>query len=324
MYIDESLANGLKNRFFTEMPERISEMIRRFTVETRGKQSRTAWRNLPEKTKRIFSDCALSVYLGGSNRKPYLGLCCLALGADRPVNDWTERFFASWNVVFNCSPIATFESVGSFVLSEHAIKRLYQRAQAKNQVAGNSINTDFILPELRYLPVWSSYWQSAMTSMHAEVGIEEFFPVLPGISGLFFAECSIDNSSVEVRTFVGDAQLTEEQLYVKNRMLIISQTLQSSPMAIGSLVDTRKLDLILIDRLYLSSQLGSDVSTVSNIVFHPIENDTFRASVKSGFQKWLSTESQVYPGIVDLIDTKGVKSLHMECHPGLLKSKGNG
>lgn len=323
MYIDESLANGLKNRFFAEMPERISELIRRFTVETGGKQSRTAWRNLSERTNRIFSDDALSLYLGGSNRKPYFGLCCLALGADRPVNDWTERFLASRNVVFNCSPIATFESIGSFVISEHTVKRLYQRAQAMTQIAGK-IDPYFILPELQYLPVWSSYWQWAMTSMHAAVGIEEFFPVLPGISGLFFAECTIENPSVEVRTFVSDAQLTEEQLFVKNRMLIVGKALQSSPLAIGSVVDTHKLDLIHVDRFYLSSRLGPDVSAVSNIVLHPIDNDTFRASSKSAFRQWLFTESQICPGVVDQIGTKGVKSFHMECQQELLKFRGNG
>lgn len=118
---------------------------------------------------------------------------------------------------------------------------------------------------------------------------------------------------------MSDSQLTEEQLRVKSLMLSLGQKIQASPLAIGQIIEDRKLNNIDLDRLYLSTQLVQISRELENAVFHPIEDDRTRAAAKSAFHKLLVTESQACPEIVGVLEEHGIRKFHMNMRAAMLR-----
>jgi hypothetical protein len=317
IHIGESLAKGLKSRFFTELPEELNVKIDAFAKSLTKKNSPKLWEHYAKSASSIFSNHALSVYLGGSKRKPYLGICALRLGTDRDFKNWKEDFVTSYNVILNYEPREVFDMTGVFILGEHVVSRLYQRSRLRK--GNDQLDIDFILPELRCIPVWAAYWTYAFHEMHDRFGIERLSAIIPGSTGLFFADCSTDSPFIEIRTFVGDDQLTYPQQASKESMLAAATHVQSSVLSLGVLPGSHLLDENMVERCYLSSKIRPVADAVSSCIFQHVEDDQDRHRQRDTFIGWLKDYATVDGELVDAVEQGRLRELHIETKSRILK-----
>jgi hypothetical protein len=214
MIITESLAKGLKNRFFLEISD---EIIRRLNQAAmpgmRGKRSPSGWLKYEEKFRKIFGRCAFVFYSGGSKRKPYFGFISLWINKDREFNQWNEKCLTGMMAVINSDP-PIFEDMNAlFNIGEHAIARIYERGLVKVDA---NLNVDIysILPEFKFVPIWSSFWVSMFSLFKLSYSnlqeLNQIFPIIPTENGLFFGQISSDlMGQLEIRTFVDDKSLSQ-------------------------------------------------------------------------------------------------------------------
>lgn len=279
MVITESLANGLKNRFISELSDEIDRRFNSLYKETRNiRNSRNGWIKLAQKTKQNFDRCSIAFYQGGTKRKPYFGFYGLVVDKNRPYNNWSEKCVYGFPVISSYDPRITEPSICLFNISEHSIARIFERGSVK-VTNDTEIDVFSILPEFHMLPLWANYWARIIADL--VIGSEnlDIRPVIPTKSGLFFAQINYDQVPyIEIRTFVDDSRLSEQQKQVKEVFLKATKGVESSPLLFYPAnqyfgVDdvTPQLD-IMSRRIYKYSEL------IGKVFFHHIDDDKFRNS----------------------------------------------
>jgi hypothetical protein len=316
MIITESLANGLKNRFFTEISEEIDKRFKNLFQQTRGvKNSRTGWAKLAEKFQKGFDRCSIASYQGGSKRKPYFGICSLAIEKNKPYNSWNEKCLFSYPMIASFEPRFAEPSIGLFNISEHAISRLYQRGNIK-VVNETEVDIFSIIPEFSLVPVWAMFWARMIAELIAD-GIEDVRPVIPSRSGLFLAEISFNKiPTIEIRTFVDDSHLTQLQKEVKELFVHASDGIQSSPLVFFPANEYFGVDDTSIQLNMMAFRLVEQSNKIGKVFFHHIED----VEKKKFFIQKLSTLLEGFSSIITMEMSDAYKGDGVRIfHSGLLK-----
>jgi len=277
MIINETLANGLKNRFFDEISDEIDSRYKSLYTQTRGvKNSRTGWSKLAEKFKNNFDRCSIVFYEGGSKRKPYFGICSLAINKEKPYNSWNEKCLYGFPVINCFEPRLSRPSLSLFNVGEHAISRLYQRGNIKVK---NETDVDIysILPEFHLLPLWAMFWARMISELLIDNEQIDIRPVLPSKSGLFLAEISINKiPTIEIRTFVDDSQLSDLQKEVKKIFIEASAGIQSSPLVFYPANEFFGIDDCTLQLHIMSHRIVKYSEKIAKVFFYHIIDDKER------------------------------------------------
>jgi len=318
--VTESLANGLKNRFFTEMVNGGNIAEKAFIRKKDRLNDRNGFAKLSGNVRTAFKDHAVLVYEGGSTKKPYVAFDLLTVIKDRAYNSWNEKCLTGNSMLFNYEPRYFNDAFSSYNIGEHAISRLYLRTKPK--VVNDVIDWRYITPELTNIPLWSNFWGFLLFSANSDKFSEKFYPVIPSASGLFMCRFSNITRRLEVRTFVDDAHLTHEQLTTKKMLLQIGADLSSSPACFLCAIGPSQIDnpTILIDLLALRIESHCDYSMLKNVFFHRAEDDAERLSRKNELDRLLKTFSiLVHADIDKALRQLGVKRFQLETKKILLK-----
>lgn len=318
MYINPSLAKGLTNRLLTELPERIRRKVAAFSETAhRVRKNKLAFEKLSQSASEIFQNDALFVYLGGSNSNPYLGVSLICAVKEREYQDWEEGAILGISLVLMVAPFAIFTSEPRFRISQHAVARLYQRT--RNDLANyQPIDLDLVLPELRQVPLWTSYWLYALYALKNAYGITKLTPVIPTENGLLFAECNFGNLTLEIRTFVGDSLLSSDQLEVKNILLAAGSFLEASPLSLGLVLIQHALDGLAIDEEYLSRMIAPEAKRLSTMLFSSYSDS---APVMNSFIEWLNDRQEELAGVVAMMRELGVRESHTKIRVATISMK---
>nr|WP_213394566.1 hypothetical protein [Yoonia sp.] len=126
-----------------------------------------------------------------------------------------------------------------FVISHHALSRLFMRCPNLEGMTG-SWNYERLLKLLQPLLSWSVVWDACVKGAQHENfrRIEEskipyrFNPVIPSPYGLFLCETSYTDQRVNVRTFVGNSQLRDEQRELQKVLLDVQRGFEESPISL--------------------------------------------------------------------------------------------
>ena len=207
--VTESLANGLKSRFFAEMINGADFAEKTFVNNKNRLNDRNGFAKLFSNVRTAFKDHAVLVYEGGSSRKPYVAFDLLTVIKDREYNSWNEKCLTGNSMLFNFDPKYWNEAFSAYNIGEHAISRLYLRT--KLTFINGVIDWRCISHQLQSIPLWSSIWAFLIFTAHSTEFAKNCFPVIPAPDGLFMCEYSIESKRLEIRTFVDDLHLTHEQ-----------------------------------------------------------------------------------------------------------------
>jgi hypothetical protein len=328
MIITESLAKGLKNRFFLEIDD---ELVRRLEQAAkpgiRGKISPAGWLRFIDKYKKIFGRCVFCFYEGGSKGNPYFAFVSLWVNKKRQFNQWDEKCLTGKMVIVNTDPTVFKDMDALFNVGEHAIARIYERGVVK---VDKNLNIDIfsILPEFNYVPIWSAFWSFMFDIFkryyYSNINyLIQIYPVIPTKNGLFFGQISHkDCSPLEIRTFVNDKNLTVEQQQAKQILLNVSSGMESSPLCffpIGGDFEGEG-EGILIPIICL--QMLKNYDAISSIIFYRIDDDQLRYQLKDKFKKVLIDQSNlVSQELIDLFKKIGVRAFLIEIKKSLLKAR---
>jgi hypothetical protein len=311
--VTESLAKGLKDRFFNEMISESKIARDNFVKKKIISKNRNSFAKLTSSVKSSFKENALIVYEGGSNSKPYLIFDLLTTMEDRPYNSWNEKCLTGTSFLFNYSPSVTLDSFTTYSISEHAIARLYLRT--KPVMKNGLVDCKYITRELFYVPIWASFWGAILYANGSSKFFESASPLIPTHSGLFICDFDGENIRPEIRTFVDDIHLSESQVATKNLMLQAAKGLEESPLSFLVLlarsgIDNAELLASIIARRVLTS-IAYD--SLKNSFFYRIEDDNKRATIKNEFDKVLRAVAEpATQKIDDALKVLGIRRFQTE------------
>jgi hypothetical protein len=318
--VTESLANGLKNRFFYEMTEGSDRAEKIFISEaSKLKHDRNGFSKLARVVRESFQDYTLVIYEGGSTRKPYLSFDLLTVVKDREFNSWNEKCLTGDTLLFSLDPRYFNHFYTTYNIGEHAIARLFLRTKPK--INNGVVDCKYIKDELIHVPLWAAYWGITLFGSTSKDYFGRCFPVIPAPSGLLMCEFSRETHRIEVRTFVDDANLSHEQLEAKQLLLDAGKGLLDSPLSMFGVLSASNIDSTDLLHSILSSRLHKDFrwATLQNVIFHRVIDDKERISLKKELDVGVRNFSRFTDESTDaFLQTVGVRKFQSEVKKALL------
>jgi hypothetical protein len=285
--ITESLANGLKNRFFEEMiqGEAITqrELIAEFSKINTNK-NKSGIEKIVKILNSKYSRYTLSTYEGGSTRRPYIAFDLLTTLNENLYNTWNEKCLTGRTSLLNYEPFYFNTSWSAYNIGEHTISRIFLRT--KPNLTKEVVDCLYIVKELKYIPFWASFWGLLLFSYNNERYLKQCFPVIPAPSGLFMCEFSSSSKKIEIRTFIDDKLLTDDQLASKNMLIDVSSDLLNSPLSAFSALCNSGIDSsgVLFGMLCNRISQNSSLHKLLNVIFYKIDDDIKRLQLKRLFE----------------------------------------
>lgn len=225
--MDDSLAKGFANQFLNWYVDDFDILMKNLhgTLKNGVPSERKAFEKFAEKYANIIKKFTLNFLLGGPSKHPYI-IFSTYMTTIENFEGWDER------VIF---PMVTYIPMegkqksmrGIYSIAEHALKRIFQRSPVINEK--NATNNLLIVEEMKFIPLWTAFW--VFLKVFIKDNSEEFFPIIPAKNGLFLAKVNYFTDklfTIHLRTFVGDSELSESQLSLKNKMITSSTGLLNS------------------------------------------------------------------------------------------------
>ena len=240
--INETLARGLKDRFFADFATEISgafqKQLRSMSLRNikRGKWVRAA-RECVDRLERF----SIASYEGGSKAKPYFVTTVLETLDSREYNTWNEKCLFSQQLLLSFDPAFVDCTPGRFSIGEHAIMRLFMRSPVGEDARGNLLPYS-IIKQLAYVPLWSTFWIWFHKLTRKIDFRDELSIVIPAPNGVFIAHLSKEDNEVEIRTFIDDKSARDDRKIVRDLMMQVSEPLLDSPLSASPAVESAHLD----------------------------------------------------------------------------------
>lgn len=238
-YINESLARGLASRFLAEAENRVRLIGRNIDSLNSSSTTKKGWLIKHRKLAEFVSDASFKPYFLGTKAKPALAFMGLAPD-QHSFKDWEERCLTGRVLIFQFdSDVCPEPEPVPFVISHHALTRLFMRCESLKGIADN---WDYkkIVSLLSPLPAWSAFWDATVTGVRKEyfnllnnsTYSYLLYPIIPSKNGLFFCQTSRQDPRLNLRTFVGNAQLRSEQKELQSILLKAFEGFEMLPLSI--------------------------------------------------------------------------------------------
>lgn len=247
----ETLARGLRDRFFDEALDGVERSGFVEAVLKHDLSQRNEWAKFIAKTKKSLSLYALSHYEGGGKRRPYFVLNMIEIRKSRPFNQWQEKCLQGCQISAFSNQNDLNVSLGPYNIGEHAVLRLFMRSPL--QLSEKEVNFRSITSQFSVIPFWSNYWVALYTTAPAVDPNLLPEPQIPSQDGVFLCSFSDTGRNLEVRTFVSKRQLTQEQESTRVALYEASKSYLDSPLTAYPsnwlhCVDTSELTMALLSR----------------------------------------------------------------------------
>ena len=280
------------HRFFDESQDMVGRGVDILSTHAETyKSSKSGWNKYLSKIEPTLKKLAISQYEGGSKGSPYIAFVGLSLNQERKFNSWNERCLSGETIIHVLKPMYIESSTTSFNVGEHAISRLYERSKIKF-IDEFTVDVHSIFPEFQMLPLWSAFWISnlaVMTNAFSDNFFPNFYhPIVPTPSGIFLGELTHTRyPKLEVRTFVDDKNLSEDQLKLKKIMWNIGRIYQSSPLAMFPISGKVESDYYI--NLAMLSELAKHAQLVTEVLFSRNQSPQFESRAKENFRHYMAS-----------------------------------
>lgn len=226
MYINESLANGLKDRLWNEIDDlgtgerRLSQYIKTHKIKL---GSRTAWRKLDQVFQIGYEHSILASVKSGTRESPLLLYAILGRNRQADLNDWQEKMFSIFYASIDVWGTMSEPSSEVVRIGEHAVSRFFQRhPEIYNQNTGD-FEIFKIIPEFRsiaFLGQSMFLLFSALTGNYKH-SLENISIPFVTKSGIFLANYNKQLRTCDVRTFIANHQLSRNQVALATQVRAI-------------------------------------------------------------------------------------------------------
>jgi hypothetical protein len=228
---DESLAKGLTKRFIRELQVDNNAFQLLLAKELSQVSTLKRWTKFLERFDSEQCYPLVHWYVGGHKKNSYVCLSHLGVGDWNCHQGWDETLLFEKSYFFRFGERPIYMDVVSYHISHHAIQRLYQRKSDLLTTPGGTGKEDLVA-ELRFIKLTSmlTVHMKCFLIDHTNISIadEDIDILIPTTSGALFA--NYRNTTIEVRTYVSDEQLTKEQKEWKSIIKNICEIFNDSPM----------------------------------------------------------------------------------------------
>jgi hypothetical protein len=224
--MDDSQAKGLAKRFIREYVENQDRFVARLlnNKSKRGKRPHNEFIKFAQKNEHMFPHALLV----GGKRQSMLFIGMLDAGDYNYSQDFDE--INLHNITFYSVPkysAVGFNSSVRFTISLHCIQRIFQRHYRGEYDFTKASKT--VISQLRWVGNWAAIWGLLNLQIFEPNDMAVDKVVIPAKDGLFFALLS-DRTVIDIRTFVDDELLTNEQRSLKDVLTKISIPLERVPL----------------------------------------------------------------------------------------------
>lgn len=216
MYINETLANGLKERLWNELDDldsnagRIMSQYKKSHKIKQGSR-RTFILKLDQLIRSGFGHSILAMAKCGSRESPLLRYAILGRSQEA-INDWNEKMFCIGDVSLDTGGNIEFHRE-RVRIGEHAVSRVFQRHPEIYNSDAKEFEIFKIIPEFQTI----AFLGQAMFALFCVLTADSKHSLnnmsIPFVSksGIFLGTFNKEEGLIDVRTFVADHQLTPDQ-----------------------------------------------------------------------------------------------------------------
>jgi hypothetical protein len=216
LYINESLANGLKERLWNELDGQDIKGRKNFAHYLKTHKlklgSRTGIQKLDQAFRFGHGHSILAAEKSGSRTSPTLLYAILERDPQSVINDWQEKMF--------CIRQIAIDTMGNWIeypvnvrIGEHAVSRVFQRHPEIYNSHTREFDIVKIIPEFKSI----AFLGQSMLELYATVtsdynhSLENISIPFVSKSGLFLGVYNKQLITCDIRTFIADHQLTPDQ-----------------------------------------------------------------------------------------------------------------
>ena len=239
MYINESLANGLKERLWNECNDTYAKIPRLLSQYERTHKvkwgSRNAITKLEEMLQTGFNNFILAVSTNKSRSNPIVQFAVLDRSAEEEnKNGQTEKMFTIEH--FSLNAFGESNSYGSRVrIGEHAVSRVFQRHPEIYNPDSGDFDIFKILPEFQSLallgqPMYLLFLLLTTGDKH-EPSLENISIPFVSKNGMFLGKLNRELGTCDVRTFIADHQMSPVQNELAKQVRTLLEDKQSERLA---------------------------------------------------------------------------------------------
>ncbi len=219
MYINESLANGLKERLWTECNAIDTNMRKQFTDYQKTHRhklgSRTAFIKWDQMYKNGVRQKILASIKTGTRASPVMLYAVLDRGEHEQRKNWSEKMFrVTYLSIDSYGRLDTYRPVVK--IGEHAVMRVFQRRTDIYNPDTFDFDIFKVISEFHtvgYLAQLMSFFFHHLSDLLTSAGVPIENLSVPFVSenGLFLGEYSVASSMIDIRTYIADHQMTSDQ-----------------------------------------------------------------------------------------------------------------
>jgi hypothetical protein len=186
-----------------------------------------------------------------------------------------------------------------------------------------------ILGGFDYVPLWSAFWSNLGVYLKAKgLDIDRIELAIPSRAGLFLCKLSQSHEItafpvVEVRTFVDNSLLSNEQSWVQREMLAISHNLRQSPLALFPIVNVFQIDDSHFLERVLHYKLMGSLNGISSILTGLIEPETDRQIYRNAIVEINHDLSKgITADAISVIEFIGIRAAQVQIRSAILRRGG--
>lgn len=287
--IDEKLASGLMKQFWAEMVHRQNiefgraadfNANKKLISKVKGKGS---WLEQLKRIGGFFENTNLLTYIGGTERRPYLGLTLLYALKEREYNSWNERCLTALVLLTAPNPMFSQNYISLFNIGEHAISRLFLRKSCHERQENGLVKIDSILDDIRPLCAWAGFWHHRLVrNKQLYDHRDRLSPIVPTPSGLFLCRFSQGpEAHLEVRTFIGKADFRKSQEKIHDVLSSACEGFLVSPLAFSPFVEKLGYDYPKLLTQIMCLRLVIHADDLGNQLVEKIEDRNLASSLKN-------------------------------------------
>lgn len=286
-------------------------------------RSKFDWPKVVNHIKRAAGPSVVATHEGGSNSKHFFMFNRLIVRRDRPFNSWNENCLFGRNFLISLLPTNVQCQYSCYGIGEHAISRIFLRK--KSVLMDGVLGSDFVYSELVHVPLWSDFWFQLAFEDSLLLDGEAIYPVIPSPSGLFLCQLKKGVGILEIRTFISNSQLSDEQAYVKKALDEVTSLMKNSPILP---LDEGAPELEVsqqIIRCILSKFLfdGGRVPEVLRLFFKNFDSDSRRIFVRNSIESKIKNKASVVEDVVTEMYVKKGARKFFTIQKNIFKSKNN-
>jgi len=218
MYINESLANGLKERLWNECNDivlRAPHLVSQYEKTHKIKWgSRTVIIKLEKLLQSGFKEFLLASSKSKSRSNPVVLFAILDKNSEEKENNWVEKMFLINNLSINAwGELEHYRPVVR--IGEHAVSRVFQRHPEIYNPDSGDFEIFKILPEFQSLallgqPMYMLFMLLTAGDEHA-LSLEQISIPFVSKNGMFLGKLNLELGTCDVRTFITDHQMSPVQ-----------------------------------------------------------------------------------------------------------------